>query len=192
MSVPPGRRSERSNNGVLDAAATVADRRGYRGATIEEIAVEAGVAKQTVYRWWPSKAVLYIDVYECLVPRDDIATDTGSLRGDLENLVARLSRLYADTPAGTILAGLIAEAQTDDDLSDRLRDVFVAPRRAILGTILHRAVDRGEIPPPVDPDFTSDLFSGAVWFQLLLGERRLNPDFARRLVEAVTRSVAGP
>jgi hypothetical protein len=52
-------------------------------------------------------------------------------------------------------------------------NAFVAPRRTIIRSSFARAVGRGEIQPSDDPDFASDLFSGAVWFRLLLGERRL-------------------
>jgi hypothetical protein len=60
---PPARsrRSARSHEAVLTAAVAVADRRGYQAAAIEEIAAEAGVAKQTIYRWWPSKVDILLD-----------------------------------------------------------------------------------------------------------------------------------
>jgi AcrR family transcriptional regulator len=190
MTTPTVRpRTARAAAAILDAAAAVAQERGYGGAAIEEIAARAGVAKQTVYRWWPTKTALFVDVYERLVPRDAVGRNTGSLRGDLAALLARLSERYTHTPAGAILAGLVAEAQADPAIADRLREVYVAPRRGIVGTVLERAVVRGEIPPVADPGFVSDLFSGAVWFRLLLGERRLDEAFARGLVDAVARSV---
>jgi AcrR family transcriptional regulator len=176
---------------VLAAAAAVAGRRGYHAATIEEIAAEAGVSKQTIYRWWPDKLALFTEVYEDLVPRDAFEPNTGSLVGDLEAVAAALSELYAGTAAGNILSGLIAEAQADPRAAAQLRETYVAPRRTIIGSILDRAVMRGEIPPVKDPNFASDLFAGAIWFRLLLGERRLDHDFTRRLVHAVVRTVSG-
>jgi AcrR family transcriptional regulator len=181
----PPRRSVRSHEAVLAAAADIAGRRGYGNTRIEDIAAQAGVGKQTIYRWWPNRAALLIEVYGRLVPPDVGAADTGSLAGDLESLLSRLSALYADTPAGNILSGLIAEAQADAELARQLRDTYVAPRRSIVRSILQRATDRGEIDPPDNTDFVSDLFSGAVWFQLLLGTRSLDREFRRRLVDAV-------
>jgi AcrR family transcriptional regulator len=186
------RRSRSAHEAVLAAAARIAGRRGYSGTAIEEIASEAEVGKQTIYRWWLNKAALFIEVYGHLVPPDLVAEDTGTLTGDLEALLARLGHLYADTPAGTILSGLIAEAQTDPVLSAQLRDAYVAPRRSILRGIFARAVARGEILAPADPDFVSDLFSAAVWFRLLLGECRLDAGFSRHLVDALRHVLAPP
>ena len=183
------RRSQVSHEAVLAAAAEIAGRRGYSSTTIEDIAVEAGVGKQTIYRWWPNKSALFIEVYGRLVP-SDLGTDTGSLAGALENLLQRLSSLYVDTPAGNILSGLIAEAQADTALASQLHQTYVAPRRSILREILVRAADRGEIGFPENADFVSDLFSGAVWFRILLGTRRLDQPFRRQLIEAVIRIVS--
>ena len=75
----PPRRSVRSHEAVLAAAADIAGRRGYGNTRIEDIAAQAGVGKQTIYRWWPNRAALLIEVYGRLVPPDVGAADTGSL-----------------------------------------------------------------------------------------------------------------
>jgi AcrR family transcriptional regulator len=184
------RRSVHSHASILRAAANLAGRVGYANASIEQIAEGARVGKQTIYRWWPNKAALFIEVYRQLVPADLVAEDTGSLGGDLEMLLTRLSRLYCDTPAGNILSGLIAEAQTMPALAEQLRETYVVPRRAIIGSIFARATARNEIAILEDPDFASDLISGAVWFRLLLGKRQLDRKFKKQLIEAVLQGLA--
>ena len=190
-SAPQRRRSAQSHVAVLRAAAELAGRQGYASTSIEEIAAAAGVGKQTIYRWWPNKAALFIEVYGQLVPPDLVADDTGTLAGDLEALLSRLSHLYVNTPAGNILSGLIAEAQTAQSLAEQLHDAYaLVPRRAILRSIFARAAARREFAPPEDPDFASDLISGAVWFRLLLGTRHLDRKFKRQLVDTVLRGVS--
>lgn len=184
------RRSGRAHAAILAAAEELAGRHGYGGAGIEAIAAAAGVGKQTIYRWWPNKAALFIEVYGRLVPADLLAEDTGSLAGDLRALLARLSGLYASTAAGPILAGLVADAQASPALARQLRETYVAPRRTIVGTILDRAASRGEIAPGHDAGFASDLFSGAVWFRLLLGEPSLDDRFTDQLIGALLHGVA--
>lgn len=184
------RRSARSHEAVVTAATKVCAARGYSSASIEEIAAAAGVGKQTIYRWWPNKAALFIEVYGKLAPVQMVVDDTGDLVRDLRSLVARLSSLYTRTAAGNILAGLIAEAQTDAALAAQLRDAYVAPRRTILRTILERAVARGEMAAPADPEFASDLFSAAIWFRLLLGARKLDRKFADSLIDALLNGIA--
>jgi AcrR family transcriptional regulator len=183
------RRSAHSHAAIVEAATDLAGRLGYANTSIERIAEAAKVGKQTIYRWWPNKAALFIEVYRELVPADLVAEDTGSLGRDLEFLLTRLSELYCDTPAGNILSGLIAEAQTVPELADQLRETYVVPRRAIIGSIFARALARREIDAPVDSELASDLISGAVWFRLLLGERQLDRKFKRHLVDAVLQGL---
>jgi AcrR family transcriptional regulator len=183
------RRSASSHAAILRAAADLAGRVGYANASIEQIAEEAKVGKQTIYRWWPNKAALFIEVYRELVPADRVVDDTGSLERDLEVLLTRLSGLYRDTPAGNILSGLIAEAQTVTELADQLRETYVMPRRAIIGSVFARAVARREIEAVQDAALASDLISGAVWFRLLLGKRQLDREFKRHLIDAILRGV---
>jgi AcrR family transcriptional regulator len=183
------RRSAHSHAAILEAAADLAGRLGYANASIEQIAEEAKVGKQTIYRWWPNKAALFIEVYRELVPADLVTDDTGSLARDLEVLLTRLSELYCNTPAGNILSGLIAEAQTVPELADQLRETYVVPRRAIIGSIFARALARREIDAIVDSELASDLISGAVWFRLLLGERQLDRKFKRHLIDAVLQGL---
>jgi AcrR family transcriptional regulator len=179
------RRSAHAHEAVLAAAADICGRCGYGSATIETIAAQAGVGKQTIYRWWPNKAALFIEVYGRLVPSGLVAEDTGSLTGDFEKLLRRLSSLYSETPAGSILSGLVAEAQANGELLGQLRDAYVAPRRSIVRQILQRAANRGEIPPSEHADFVGDLFSAAVWFQLLLGRRSMDAAFRQQLADAL-------
>jgi AcrR family transcriptional regulator len=47
---------------ILDAALKVFAKKGYRGATIREIASEAGVAEGTIYNYFPSKKDLLISI----------------------------------------------------------------------------------------------------------------------------------
>ena len=55
----PGRkRSEESRQAILTAAAEMVAEVGYAGLSIEGIAARSGTGKQTIYRWWPSKAAI--------------------------------------------------------------------------------------------------------------------------------------
>src|SRR5580693_2202183 len=54
-------RSEQARQAVLEAADDLLSERGFAGVTIEGIAAAAGVAKQTIYRWWSSKVEVLLD-----------------------------------------------------------------------------------------------------------------------------------
>jgi AcrR family transcriptional regulator len=74
LAVGKGRREE-----ILDAARREFSARGYGGATIDAIAVEAGVAKGTVYLYFESKRELFL---ACL--RDGVV----ELHGEAERRMA--------------------------------------------------------------------------------------------------------
>ncbi len=65
IALPQGRaapaRDENARLAVLRAADDLLAERGFSGVTIEGIAARAGVAKQTIYRWWPSKVDILLD-----------------------------------------------------------------------------------------------------------------------------------
>ena len=90
-------RSEQARQAVLEAADDLLVEKGFAGVTIEGIAARAGVAKQTIYRWWKTKTDVLLDAFlqdvaEDLTPPDhgDVARD---LRAHLRQLAQFLSRL---------------------------------------------------------------------------------------------------
>src|SRR5690349_5044998 len=58
----PRRRSERSRVAIIEATRALLLDRGFDGLSIEAVAARAGVGKQTIYRWWPSRPALVADV----------------------------------------------------------------------------------------------------------------------------------
>ena len=184
------RRSASVHDAVLGAAAKLVRRRGYNRVTIEAIAAAAGAGKQTIYRWWPSKAALFLEVYTGFAAEQKLRFDTGSFAGDLRFLLRRLFRIYAATPARAILAGLIAETQGDRRVAKELTAHLVRGRRHLIRQILERGRDRGEIRSNADLDFAVDTISGAVWFRLLLGHAPLDNRFADKLVAQIRHGIA--
>src|ERR1700742_2928855 len=77
----PQRRNEQARLAVLHAADDLLAERGFAGVTIEGIAARAGVAKQTIYRWWPSKVEGLLDTLIEDSQQELIVPDTGSFAG---------------------------------------------------------------------------------------------------------------
>jgi AcrR family transcriptional regulator len=156
------------------------------------VAARAGVGKATVYRRWPTKGALALDAFLAEYQGQQPEPDTGTLRGDLLAALRGWVRTVTRTPAGRMLAGLIAAAQHDPDLADGWRDQVIAPLRARHTVMLDRAIARGEIPAGTDKDVVLDLLFGAAYHRLLHGHLPLNDRFVRRVVETITIGTAGP
>src|ERR1700678_4191385 len=108
----PHRRDENARIAVLHAADDLLVERGFGGVTVEGIAARAGVAKQTIYRWWPSKVDILLDT---LI--DDASRQLAvSEAGPAVEVMRRYLRVLAgflDEPPGKVLLALIGEAQHD-------------------------------------------------------------------------------
>ena len=163
--------------------------RGYANITIEGVAAEAGVGKTTIYRRWPTKASLYMDLYAELAAKIVPPADTGDVVTDLALLVRGAFKLYRETAAGLALGGILAEAQSNAEVSRIVRNEFVPSRTRITLTILERALKRGDIRKDVDLGRASEIVSGAVWFYVLAGKGILRDKDATRLVTMLVEGI---
>ena len=159
--------------------------------SIEEVAARAGVGKATIYRRWPSRGILALDAFLAEFAAQQPLTDTGSLRGDLLGALRSWVRAVTRSPAGRMLAGLIAEAQRDPALAIAWRERVVEPLRAQHTIMLERAVRRGELSAGVDQEVVLDLLFGAAYHRLLHGHRPLTDRFVRDVVDLIVAGVAG-
>jgi len=171
---------------VLVATVILLERDGYRRLTIEAIAAEAGVGKQTIYRWWPNKAALVLEAYIAAGEERVPEPDTGSVTTDLEAILIPVFTWNAAYHHGTALAnkGMMAEAQFDPDFHRAYVDLHRSWWGPLLN-VLRRAQGRGEIRADVDPQALVDTMLGASWYRVLLEHAPLDADFARAVIRMV-------
>ncbi|WP_372968882.1 TetR/AcrR family transcriptional regulator [Microbacterium sp.] len=108
-------RSTAAREAILDATARLFHNQGYDRLTIQGIAKEAGVGKQTIYRWWPSRGAL---IGECLaegrlIPVDFVVPDTGDLAADVETWLRSVLSILEAPEGGALLRSLVAAATED-------------------------------------------------------------------------------
>jgi AcrR family transcriptional regulator len=185
-------RKTRVRNAVLTAAAEVLRAEGYAGLTMERVAAESGVAKTTLYRTWPTKAALCMDLYLDVASRELRDPDTGDVSGDLKAIAHTVITLQKRTVAGPAFIGLIAEAQISPATRSAFLAEFAEKRRELTRTVLRRAIDRGEIARDTDIDLVIDVIGGATMFRLLQGHAPLTRRFSDSLVELVLSGCRRP
>jgi AcrR family transcriptional regulator len=183
----PGRpRSEAVRTAILDAALAELRTRGYAGLTIEGIAERAGAGKQTVYRWWSSKADVVLDAMLSLATTRIKVPDSGSLEQDLREFLRATFRQRSQRP---ILIGLMAEALLNPGFHAAFRERFLFSRRAVLHGILQRAADRAEIAGS-DFELIVDVVFGVLWYRLMLDHAPVNDALAEELVALIMAGLA--
>ena len=189
---PRGRpRSEKARTAILTAAIDLLLEQGLHAMSMDDVAQRAGVSKATIYRWWPSKELLALDALATAwaTPTPDAQRNTGSLRGDLLAGLRTWLRQLKQRPYGRVIAGLVAQAQTDPEFAKLYREHFVQPRRANTRELLRRAIDRGEIPPDTNIDVTLDLLYGPIYHRLLHGHAPLTDRFAQQVIDTVITGI---
>ncbi|MBV9795952.1 MAG: TetR/AcrR family transcriptional regulator [Actinobacteria bacterium] len=164
----PHRRSEQARIAVLHAADDLLAERGFAAVTIEGIAARAGVAKQTIYRWWPSKVEVLLDT---LIEDSEQALavpDTGSAVEDARQYLHALASFITGDPAGKVLLALIGEAQHDEQMAGAFRTRYLEPRREAERAMLARGVAAGELSPDLDVDRALDELLGPIFYRALI------------------------
>lgn len=132
---------------ILDAAWAELHAVGYASLTIEAVAARAATSKPVIYRRWSSRAALVLAAWSRQVPTSQETPDTGALRSDLLALFTRIAR-RADSMMNEMIAGVMGEAFRHPEVTAVLHErLKAAPLSEAVGTIVRRAVERGELRP---------------------------------------------
>jgi AcrR family transcriptional regulator len=183
-------RSEAARKAILAAAAELLLDRGLSGVSMDAVAERAGVSKATIYRWWPTKESLALDMlyneWTRVTPQQ---YESGSLRVDLLALLLAWSRLASGRPYGRVVAALLMEGRTDPAFSAEYQRRMVEPRREQARAIFVQAIERGEIPAETNVEVAIDLVYGPLYHRLLIGHAPLDDQFVGDIVDLTLRGI---
>lgn len=184
-------RSERARRAVLDAARDLIHEGGYAAATIESIAARAGVAKTTIYRWWPNRPTLVVDVVmevaEERVPRPVGRDPLRALRTELRGIAS-----VADSLLGKMLTSLLGEAQRDPAVRAALVAGIFHPRSAASARAIRQARDEGALRKDVPPELAVDLLVGPLFYRMFVGHQPVTQEFVEQVFHNVLVGLRAP
>ncbi|MBF6296835.1 TetR/AcrR family transcriptional regulator [Nocardia amamiensis] len=177
------RRSERARAAILTAAAELIRELPYAKLTIEAIAARAGVGKQTIYRWWPSKGAV---VFDAMLESDSgpALPDTGDIAADLRGLLRGSIVALTDPGYESFLRAMYIEIQQDPELAATYRERLLLPQRAAIADRLAAAVDAGELRAGLDLELAIDLLLGPIQTRWSLGLGGLTESYADSALDA--------
>ncbi|MBF6157741.1 TetR/AcrR family transcriptional regulator [Nocardia cyriacigeorgica] len=195
MPVPEqnSRRSERSRQAILAATRELIDEVGYAKTSIEAIAARAGVGKQTIYRWWPSKGAVIFDSFLALsegTDNDMALPDTGDLRADLRQVMRATVAEFADPAFEKPIRALNTEIINDPSLAELYRDKLARPVDEVKKARLRSAQDAGQLAADADLDLVLEVLYAPLFQRWLLRTGPLTPEYADSLVELTLRAFA--
>lgn len=167
-------RSEAAHAAILKAASDMLHEVGYDKMTIEGIAARAGVGKQTIYRWWPSRSAIVAEalIEGVILPDQLLVPDSGDIRADLRAWLRDVASVIEDETRAETVRSIITAATHNPDIADHLRDIVI-PASA-LEDRLDRS--RGETPnlrPDTPMHMIADMILGTIVVRIL-GHQRLD------------------
>ncbi|GIF49828.1 TetR family transcriptional regulator [Asanoa ferruginea] len=164
------RRSDRARAAILAAALDLCREQGLARTTMEEIAKKAQVGKQTIYRWWPSKAAVLLEAVNELAGRATDFPDTGDLYADLHTQMTGVATLLS-SPRLVPYLSLIGAAQDDPDVLRSFLDAIILPRIRAAAERLRQAQKQGQLREDVDVDDVIELLYGPFYYRALIRTR---------------------
>lgn len=178
------KRDPEAQRAALAAAEALLNEVGFHKVTMERIAERAGVAKMTLYRWWPNKAAVITDaVRGGLAP--GATPDTGSVAGDAEaQLTALMAVLLRYGDASVVAAAMSSRGEAG---RADLRDILHPWAEGLAG-ILERAVERGEVSAGFPVMLIAQAWLGFVVYRVVFLQQEVTPADLTALVRQALRT----
>lgn len=174
------KRNEQARIAILQATSARILKDGYDHLTIEGVAADAGVSKQTIYRWWASRSEL---VAECLseqmlLTEFFVPEDSGDLRADVIRWLENIIGFLQSAGNSGLLRSLLIAASENPDVATLLNERLGLWE--MLGERFSTAIAAGQLPQDTPVFELGDALLGALVIRDLRGGD-VNADFAKNL-----------
>jgi AcrR family transcriptional regulator len=193
MATPPKTRprSQRAHQAILAAALELCIERGFAKTSVDAIAQRAGVGKQTIYRWWPSKAAVVVEAVHKATASTVAFPDTGDVVADLRAQMTDVAHFF-QTDVVSLYREVIGAAQSDAAAAQTILETLIGPRvEECLGR-LQKAQKDGQIKGGIDLEDVVDILYAPLYYRLLLGTRPVTPGQVEDVLELVFDGLRPP
>jgi AcrR family transcriptional regulator len=182
-------RNPRIDDSVLRATVELLGASGYAALSVDAIAKRAATSKPAIYRRWPSKAHL---VHEAVFPISEATElpDTGSLDGDVREMVRRSTGVLTTPAARAALPGLLAEMATDPTLHAKLIGRFGDVTSRGMTDRLDDAVRRGEVRADVTAADLVEAIAGIALMAIITRDDDLDDAWVERTATLITKGIS--
>jgi AcrR family transcriptional regulator len=192
------RRSEKSRRAIYDAALALVVEVGYPKTTVEGIAARAGVGKQTIYRWWSSKADVlmeaFLDLGERSMPEAGPVPyafpDTGDLAADIKGVLRATVDELRDPRFEAPSRSLAAEGVVNEQLGRELVAKLLQPSLDLYIDRLRAAQDAGQVRPEIDPRIALEFFVSPLAQRWLQHTGPISYEYTDTLVDYALQGLA--
>jgi AcrR family transcriptional regulator len=187
-------RSEAAEKAICDAVVRLMTEGGsLADLTIEGIAQAAGVGKATIYRRWPNKEALLVDVIARLEePSPQLAGV--SAREDVIELIDHMRRRGLAKRSRWVLKVALEQLHQLPGLKEIYYDRVIHERRVLLWDVVRRGMASGEFRSDVDPVLFAEMLVGPMLLRSVIYDDSPldDPELPARIVDTLLDGLRGP
>jgi AcrR family transcriptional regulator len=177
-------RSQASHDAILQATSSLLDSKPYAEVSIEAIAARAGVSKATIYRWWPNKVSLVIEVLTTeALQMPQLPFDGHHLRKHLFNCLKGSYNTLLRGRMAVVLLAVLAECRSDESMLKLLYSSFFARLQAIGLRDMQLAVATGELDQAIRQDVLLDQLWGPLYYRALIAGNTVDDAYLEALLD---------
>lgn len=146
---------------ILQAALRLFAAKGYEGTTTKDLAGKANVAEGTLFRYFPNKKAILIEVatrgwVDILTDLLTELSEMGSYKAVAQVMRRRVLRMRENSD---LLRVCFIEAQFHPELKERIQSEVIAKMTDVAEAFFQTAIDRG-IYRPMNPKIVAQVFLG--------------------------------
>ncbi|MFD0773433.1 TetR/AcrR family transcriptional regulator [Streptomonospora algeriensis] len=176
---------------IQAAVFTELAKHGYGRLSIEAVARRAGVGKTAIYRRWSSKLQMVVEVVSAAAVKVMPVPDTGTLSGDIRELLDAGAQAMRHPLASQIVPDLLAEAARNPDIAETLESTLRETQQGISAVMIANAVERGDLPPDTDVELALDMVFGPLYWRVAVTRSPVSEDYLDDLAEGATAALIG-
>ncbi|MBF4585701.1 TetR/AcrR family transcriptional regulator [Curtobacterium sp. VKM Ac-2887] len=179
-------RSETVQRAILEATRAELGEGGYDRLSFDRIAARAGIAKQTIYRRYPSKNALVADLIlqGFFLPPPLQPAAQGDVHDDLRDWVSRFAEYSSDPQTASLIRAATAASAEDNSVAERFRDQVDYSTNDTLAALLRAGAAAGQVRADTPSGTVAEMVVGTLVYRLLT-RQELTPEFLQDLTSVV-------
>ncbi|MCU5746668.1 TetR/AcrR family transcriptional regulator [Staphylococcus sp. SQ8-PEA] len=163
------------NRKIFNTIETILNQQHYHDMTIDQIAEKSGVSKTTIYRRWPDKSFIIIDMF--LEKTEMYKPEPVNLYQDLYAFLVHVMTIYKSNLGIAVMEVLIN--QYHKEAKKRFMEAYFNQKRSVLKEIIeyYAEVD--------DEDLFIDLIFAPIYFNLIIKPEELDESYIEKMLTLI-------
>ncbi|BBY77588.1 putative HTH-type transcriptional regulator YdeS [Mycolicibacterium parafortuitum] len=185
------RRGAELDSAIQAAVLELLAEHGPEAVTMDAVAAAARTSKPVLYRRWPDRRALLRDTLLTVASTSFPQPDTGSLRGDLLEVLRAWAQLFTGG-SGPLMRSVITAVMTDPELEATFRADVLGMRKDEMSALIRRGIERGEVRADAPVELVRELGQSVLWHRLLITGDPIDDELVTQLVDEVLIPVTAP